>query len=188
MFAIAATHARQLSNSNDELKTALSKSYIEKASRYLNTAPLSDADTPLKALPWIAEAMKLDQNNPDRLLADRIRLQSQLDLAPHIERMWFSKGDAHLAGLSPKRDMFFVAGNDGTVRVWQTAKEGPPIATLPHPSSVSTAAFSPNGELLATGSEEGIWIWELPSGKLRKGPLMPKRPERAKRRLSKGSW
>ena len=52
---------------------------------------LSDDYNPLKALPWLNEAMKLDAKNPERLLADRIRLQTQLDLCRTSSACGFSR-------------------------------------------------------------------------------------------------
>jgi WD40 repeat protein len=153
---------------NQEL---LSRAYVERGERYVRVAESSDDYDPMRALPWLNEAMKLDEKNPKRLLADRIRIQTQLDLAPRVERMWFVKGGVAVSGLSSKRDMFFTTGTDGEVHIWRVAKEGAPIASLIHPGRVGAAAFSPDGSLLATGSVDGLRIWRIESGKLIKGPL-----------------
>ena len=120
--------------------------------------------------------MKLDAKNPDRLVADRIRLQTQLDLAARIERMWFHKGEVRASSLSPKRDTFFIGGVNGIVNIWRVTEDGPPIASLVHPAAVDAAAYSPDGKRLATGCQDGVRIWEISSGKLLKGPLVARVP------------
>jgi WD40 repeat protein len=181
----AETANNQLADSLVKNQALLAHAYVEKGSRYIRGPQYSDDYSPIKALPWLKEAMKLDAKNPDRLVADRIRLQTQLNFAPRIERMWFCAGDVHAAGLSPKRDTFFVAGN-GTVNIWSIEKDGPPIVSLVHPADVDVAAFSPDGKYLATASVDGVRIWEAESGKQMKGPLVTGRPVSGNHALSSG--
>jgi WD40 repeat protein len=184
MFAMERQHRITLEEALAKNREMLSHAYIEKGSRHLRAPQLSDDYNPLKALPWLSEAMKLDAENPERLLADRIRLQTQLDLAPRLERMWFFDRDERMrffdgedraSGLSPKRDTFFLAGANGTVNIWRVAEDGPPIASFVHPGTVA-AAYSPDGQRLATCCQDGLRIWEIKSGKLLKGPLVSQVP------------
>ncbi len=164
----------------------LSRAYVEKGSRYLRAPESTDDYNPIKALPWFYEAMKLDANNPSRLIADRIRLQTLLDFTPRVERMWFSKGRVRDAQMAPQGNKFFVLGVDGTVQIFRTATEGPPLVSLAEPPAIEVAAFSHDGKWLATGSQDGVRIWNADSGKLVKGPLASRQPLLGSRALPSG--
>ena len=164
----------------------LSRSYVEKGSRYLRALENSDEYNPIKALPWFYEAMKLDTKNPPRLFANRIRLQTLLDFTPRVERMWFAKGRVRDAQMAPQGDKFFVLGVNGTVQIWRTATEGPPLVSLAGPPAIEVAAFSHDGKWLATGSQDGVRIWDADSGKLVKGPLASRQPLPGSRALPSG--
>jgi WD40 repeat protein len=60
-----------------------------------------------------------------------------------------------------------TGGGDKTARVWDVGR-GAVVATLPgHQGAVSSAAFSADGSLVATGDAEGaVRVWESASGKL----------------------
>ena len=78
-----------------------------------------------QSVPWFYEAMKVD-TNPHRLLADRIRLQMQLDFTPWIERMWFAKGKVRDARIAPKGETFFVlTEDDRTLRILANGSRKP---------------------------------------------------------------
>lgn len=55
-----------------------------------------------------------------------------------------------------------VIGTETTARVWDW-RAGAITKVLPHPDSVYTASFSPNGQFIVTGSGDGIarvWDWQ----------------------------
>jgi WD40 repeat protein len=83
----------------------------------------------------------------------------------NITALAFSPGGGTLVG----------GGTSRNVQVWRTG-DGSPQFTLSHAHQVSEAAISPDGSTVATATclttlnadctEGGIWLWDLPSGKL----------------------
>jgi WD40 repeat protein/serine/threonine protein kinase len=54
---------------------------------------------------------------------------------------------------------------NGTVHLWDW-QEGKPVGfPLPHPTPVLCAAFDARGERLFTSSAEGLWVWNVQTGK-----------------------
>ena len=78
-------------------------------------------------------------------------------------------------GYSPRGDVLVGGGTSRNVQVWRT-DNGASLFTLNHAHQVSKAAISPDGSTLATGTcatvvnaqctEGGVWLWDLPTGKL----------------------
>jgi WD40 repeat protein len=76
---------------------------------------------------------------------------------------------------SPKGGTLIGGGTSRNVQVWRT-NDGSNVFTLSHAHQVYEAAISPDGSTVATGTcitvvnsdctEGGIWLWDLPSGKL----------------------
>jgi WD40 repeat protein len=76
---------------------------------------------------------------------------------------------------SPSGGTLVGGGTSRNVQVWQ-ASDGKPVYTLNHAHQVSKAAISPDGSLAATATcmtvvnyecpEGGVWLWNLPTGKL----------------------
>jgi len=76
---------------------------------------------------------------------------------------------------SPKGGTLVGGGTSRNIQVWR-ASDGAPMYTLNHAHQVSKAAISPDGSTLATAtcitvvnfdcSEGGVWLWNLPTGKL----------------------
>jgi WD40 repeat protein len=76
---------------------------------------------------------------------------------------------------SPRGGTLVGGGSSRNVQVWR-ASDGAPVYTLSHAHQVMNAAVSPDGSTLATATcitvvnydctEGGVWLWNLPSGKL----------------------
>jgi WD40 repeat protein/serine/threonine protein kinase len=61
---------------------------------------------------------------------------------------------------------FATAGNDGTVRLWQTSPFKPERVLRGHKDRVFGLGFGPKGKLLASaGGDRGVRIWRVPDGK-----------------------
>jgi len=76
---------------------------------------------------------------------------------------------------SPRGGTLVGGGTSRNVQVWRTS-DGRSVFTLNHAHQVSKVAISPDGSTVATGtcidivndecSDGGIWLWDLPSGRL----------------------
>lgn len=76
---------------------------------------------------------------------------------------------------SPRGGTLVGGGTSRNVQAWR-ADDGTPVFTLSHAHQAFEAAISPDGSTLATGTcatavnaeciEGGVWLWDLPTGKL----------------------
>jgi WD40 repeat protein/serine/threonine protein kinase len=160
----------QLVSEKSEL---LSKSYVERAGRYLGPPAEQPEFSPMKALPWIYAALENDQHDAKRWEASRSRLGTALRQLPSVRRLWSHKGGILAAAISPKGDRFATAGtNDAAAYVWDVSKDDPITPALVHPGKVMSMNFAGDGKSLATGCDDGsLRIWDAATGKLLYGPL-----------------
>ncbi|KAF8835293.1 WD40 repeat-like protein [Paxillus ammoniavirescens] len=64
--------------------------------------------------------------------------------------------------ISPSGSLLASASNDHTARLWNTVTRQPFGRVLQHNGGVSTVAFSPNGQFVATGGTECIiFLWDI---------------------------
>ncbi|MBK9925497.1 MAG: WD40 repeat domain-containing protein [Anaerolineales bacterium] len=76
---------------------------------------------------------------------------------------------------SPNGDILIGGGTSRNIQVWSVS-DGASLFTLSHTHQVLKAVISPDGSTLATGTctkvvnsvcaDGGIWLWDLPTGKL----------------------
>ena len=70
------------------------------------------------------------------------------------------EGDAEGAPIALSPDAKLVAANMPGVRVWESTT-GKLVANLPAKADISCLAFSPDGKLLAAGSEDAVVVYEV---------------------------
>lgn len=72
---------------------------------------------------------------------------------------------------SPDGTLVAAGGDHGEIRIWNlalTANGQPPLILRGHEGLVSSLAFAPDGQTLASaGIEDGAILWDLPSGRIR---------------------
>jgi len=172
---LAAVEANARNKAEDlltENRTLLSKSYLERADRHLHAEGPKEPYSVIKALPWFYAALRLDEQNPLRRDAGRLRLGAALRAAPSVEKIWWHGKPINCAAISPAEDRFFTGGRDGTGRLWDVEKGEVRKPDLVHPASLTSAQFSPDAKLLLTGCQDGAArLWDVESGKLVVGPL-----------------
>ncbi|HEV8070256.1 MAG TPA: serine/threonine-protein kinase [Planctomycetaceae bacterium] len=165
----ARTQVEQLLEEKSEL---LSKSYVDRANRFLGPPAEQQEFSPMKALPWMYAAMDNDQHNAKRWEASRIRLGAALRQLPSVERVWSHKGGIFVAAISPAGDRFVTGGDDGTMYVWDLSREDPVTPPMVHPGRVTGVAFTTDGKSIATGCADGaVRIWDAATGELIHGPV-----------------
>jgi WD40 repeat protein/tetratricopeptide (TPR) repeat protein len=124
----------------------------------------------LGALPWFAEALRLDEGNPSRERLDRIRLGDTLRRSPRLVQAWFHPAEVWSAAFSRDGRLLAIAGQDGVARVWDTGTGREALPPLRHTGGVNMVAFSPDGRRLLTASEDGTaQQWDAVTG-ARVGP------------------
>ena len=132
----------------------------------------------LGALPWFAEALRLDRGESEAEQAHRLRLASVLRQSPRLVHAWFHEGPVTHAGLSRDGRRAVTVGADGIAQVWET-ETGRQLRSLSVGDPLTWAAFSPDGRQIvtATGHPRGglgrgeARVWEVESGRPISPPL-----------------
>ena len=155
--AISARNAEAKANAQEKLANArLSHLYVETGTR------LMEAGDGAAALAPLTEAMKLDNNDPDRMKMHRLRLAFALSRAPHIAQMWLANGPIRWASFSPDKRWVAAAGEDKRAHVWNVATGAELPLEMKHDGAVTNAAFSPDGTRLVTcGTDACARVWDL---------------------------
>jgi WD40 repeat protein len=167
LAAVEANARKKAEDLLTENRAMLSKSYVARASQDLLPEGVHETHSAIKALPWLYAAMDVDETNPLRRDASRLRLEAALNGVPAVEKLWSHGGTIHVAAFSPKGNIFFTGGQDGTGRLWDVTKTDALKPELIHPDAVTSAQFSPDGQLLLTGCQDGaVRVWDVASCKL----------------------
>jgi WD40 repeat protein/serine/threonine protein kinase len=76
-----------------------------------------------------------------------------------------SRGAVRAARFAPKGDLLAVGGADGAVQIWDmNASQPEPVILGRHGATVRTLAFSPDGNILASGTDgedRSIILWDI---------------------------
>jgi WD40 repeat protein len=172
LAAVEANARKKAEDLLTENRALLAKSYVERAGRHLLPDGFHETQSVIKALPWYSAAMEVDETNPLRRDASRLRLEAALAGAPAVEKLWSHGGRVYTAAFSPTGDHFFTGGFDGTGRLWDVANSDARKPELIHPDLVTSAQFSPDGKLLLTGCQDGaVRLWDVASCQLVGEPI-----------------
>jgi WD40 repeat protein/serine/threonine protein kinase len=166
-IAIARDQAEDLARQNQQQLAGL---------HLANGLRLADEGRTLDALPWLAEALRLDHGIPRREELHRARLAALLREAPQLSQVWFHNHRLGRATFSPDgRRVATGGGND--LAVWDTDSGKPVAGPWSHPNQtphedqrfqaawVSDALFSPDGERILSVFNFEARLWDAANGR-----------------------
>ena len=115
----------------------------------------------LGALPHFTEALRLEP--PDALSNrdQRLRLGAVLDLSPKLTQAWFGRTAANDGQFSPDGAQVLLARFHGNAEVYDVSDGKMRLPVLKPPRTLLNAAYSPDGRLLVTVSQNSVaCIWD----------------------------
>jgi WD40 repeat protein len=132
-------------------------------------ARLMDEGNLLGALPWFAEALRLDQGDPGREAIHRIRLGAVLRQCPRLIQVW---DETDLAQFSPDGRRVVTAHRNGkTARIWDAASGQPLTPPRRLEEGVADVAFRGQRCCAVTANGKAARVWDLVSGEPMTPPL-----------------
>ncbi len=102
--------------------------------------------------------------------ADRMIRLWQLADARELPPLYGHEGPVNCLVFMPGGRSLASSADDGTVRLWELSwgqEKVARLSSLVQPEGTFPITFSPDGQLIATGSQEAPCIWEMASGRLR---------------------
>jgi WD40 repeat protein/serine/threonine protein kinase len=130
-----------------------------------NGERLLDEGDLLGALPWLTEALALDQGDPSREERHRTRIAAVLTQAPRLLHLWYHDNEVEHVAFSPDGRRIVTASKDHAARVWDAGTGEAVTPPLRHGHTVLRAAFSPDGRRVVTASHDRTArVWGVGSG------------------------
>src|SRR5262249_34920906 len=124
-------------------------------------ASLMDQGDLHSALPWFAEALRLDRGDPAREENHRPRLAATLQRAPRLVALWSTEAVRGRAVFCPDGQRVAVSGTAG-LGIWDVVASRMTLAVA---KDVTDFAFNPDGSRVATASQDGTArVWNLDTG------------------------
>ncbi len=132
---------------------------------------LMDAGDLVSALPWFAEAFRLEEGDPARERVHRLRLAALYRQCPKPVHIWFFKEGDVCAELSPDGSRVVTAGKTeaGYVCQIRDVASGRLLGRIIPGGSVKAAKFSPDGRRLLTVGGNKARVWDPETGQ----PITP---------------
>jgi WD40 repeat protein/serine/threonine protein kinase len=150
-----------------ESRQRLIQLHVANGTRLLEEGDLLDA------LPWLTEALALEQGDRAREERHRVRIAAVLGQAPRLVRLWHHDHEVEHVAFSPDGRRIVTASKDHTARVWDVRTGAAVSPPLRHGHLVWKAAFSPDGRRVVTaGHDRTARVWEVRSGQA-VGPPLP---------------
>ncbi|MEO8427467.1 MAG: serine/threonine-protein kinase, partial [Verrucomicrobiota bacterium] len=137
---------------------------------------LLEAGDHFTALPWLAEALRLEGGVLARETSHRMRLHAVLRQCPQLTQLWLHEDFAAFAAFSPEGERVVTCGYDGVARIWDIRTGQPITPPLLHtnlimaygkPSPVLRvrhADWSGDGRRVLTVCNYSTRIWDAKSG------------------------
>jgi WD40 repeat protein/serine/threonine protein kinase len=128
------------------------------------TRLLDDGDL-FGALPWLTEALALDQGDRAREERHRTRIAATLAQTPRLVHLWQHDREVERVAFSPDGRRIVTASRDHTARIWDANTGAAVTPPLRHGDIVWRAAFSPDSRRVVTASRDGTArVWDASSG------------------------
>lgn len=133
----------------------------------------------LGSLPWLAEALLLDQGKSAEQ-THRVRLGITLRQSPSLEAYWQRPEPFRLIDISPDQHMLLSA-HQNTAHILDVETGSPLGAPLKHEAKVLSASFSPQGDRIFTSTQTGVaTVWDVAT----RSPLSSQRTDKLTLNLS----
>jgi WD40 repeat protein len=68
---------------------------------------------------------------------------------------------AKVAICSPRNDLILTGCDDGSAQLWSPTTTAPVGVVMRHPQAVTSAAFAPDGQIVATASGRTARLWDV---------------------------
>jgi eukaryotic-like serine/threonine-protein kinase len=121
------------------------------------------------ALVWLAEALRVEQHDPERSRQHGVRLAALLRQGPRLVQVF---SPVRHADFSPDGKAVATVDAGGTVRVWEVCTGRALSPPLPHAPGVNHLAFSPDGKRIVTaGADKTARVGDAVTGVLLAPPL-----------------
>jgi WD40 repeat protein/serine/threonine protein kinase len=136
------------------------------------TRLLDDGDL-FGALPWLTEALALEQGDRAREERHRARIAAVLAQTPRLVHLWQHDHEVLHVAFSPDGRRIVTASRDHTARVWDVRTGEAVSPPLRHGHLVWKAAFSPDGRRVVTASHDRTArVWQASGGQAVSPPLL----------------
>jgi WD40 repeat protein/tRNA A-37 threonylcarbamoyl transferase component Bud32/tetratricopeptide (TPR) repeat protein len=128
-------------------------------------------DDPFGALPWFAEALRLEQSDPAREEIHRLRITAALQKLPRLVQQWRCDPQDVPAEFSADGTRVTVSGFGASPSTVWEVKTGTLLGALRHlPSGASSARMTPEGRRIVTLGA-GVAVWDMETFQRVSGPF-----------------
>ncbi len=169
----ARTAALAATRNAEESRQRLVQFTVEHGVRLMNQGEA------LTALPWLVEALRLDEGSPERERAHRTGIGSLLRQSPRLVQLLVPEGaSVDYVGFSPDGGRVAtgaatIQGDVAYAKIWDLSSGRLLTQPMAHSGRVISAAFSADGRKVVTASLDGTArVWSAESGEPLTAPLV----------------
>jgi WD40 repeat protein len=159
VIALSLTLVTMQRREQESIRQRLVGSYVASASGAADEGDL------LGCLPYLAEALRLEQGRADREEALRVNIGLVLGQCPKAVRLWLLDTQVNGAEFSPDGGRIILACPNGTAEVWDIEQDARVLRLLGHAGDVEAASFSLDGRFIVTASSDRTArVWDAATG------------------------
>lgn len=186
LIALDQSRRAQVQADRAERQTRIAEARAEESRQHLvqvnvgNGVRLMNEGQLFDSLPWLVEALRLEQGRPEGEDLQRWRLGAVLDQCPKLAQIWFHSNAVNCAAFSPDgrrlvtgtgrwhglyADFMLDKRTPGRAQIWDVETGQPLGRPLGHGRSISQIRFSRDGRWIATASADGTaQVWDASTG------------------------